>query len=198
LELGFDRTLAAIALIAAHDHGVSMPLGRNAALRVLNGTIVLSGEIPYPAACPCLAAGSHLTIDGPGLVKLPGGRWQLQVERLLPDQPVDRWRHLGPLAAALVIPDGARLELRTRQPADRFRPHGAGGHSQKLSDTFINMKVAASWRDEVPLLIVNGQIAWFVAPFADGPRSRVAEPFALGEPKQAAIWRFAFALTRAT
>jgi tRNA(Ile)-lysidine synthetase-like protein len=109
---------------------------------------------------------------------------------------VERWRQLGPLAVALVTPDDARLELRTRQPGDRFRPHGAGGHSQKLSDTFISMKVEAGWREHVPLLVVNGEIAWFVAPFADGPRSRVAEPFALHEQqreqKQAAIWRFTF------
>lgn len=196
-ELGFDRTAAAIALIAAHDHGITMPLGRNAALRVSNGTVILSGETPYPAECPYLPAGSRLTIDGPGLVKLPGEHWQLQVERLLLDQPVERWRDLGPLAAALVIPDGARLELRTRQSGDRFRPHGAGGHSQKLSDTFINMKLQASWREYVPLLVVNGEIAWFVAPFANGPRSRVAEPFAIQERGQPAIWQFTFAPTQA-
>ncbi len=201
LELGFDRTLAAVALIAAHDHGVSMPLGRSAALRVLNGTVTFSGPTPYPAACPWLPAGSHLTVDGPDLVELPGEHWQLRVECLPSDQPTGDWCQLGPLAAALVIPDGARLALRTRQPGDRFRPHGAGGHSQKLSDTFINMKVEASWRDCVPLLVVNGEIAWFVVPLTSGLHSRVAEPFALHEQpreqKQAAIWRFTFSQSQA-
>jgi hypothetical protein len=54
-----------------------------------------------------------------------------------------------------------------------------GGHSQKLSDTLINMRVPVSWRDRVPLLAVDDVLAWFVAPTADGMRGRVAEPFAM-------------------
>jgi tRNA(Ile)-lysidine synthetase-like protein len=196
-ELGADRTAAAIALIAAHDHGVTLPLGRNAALRVLNGIVALSAAMPYPAECPDLPPGSSLILDGPGVVRLPGERWLVQIERLPSDQPTNALRYLGPLAVVLDVPVGARLELRTRQPGDRFRPHGAGGHSQKLSDTLINMKVQASWRACIPLLTVNGEIAWFVAPCGAGPRSRVAEPFAIREQARGTIWRFTFAPAQA-
>jgi tRNA(Ile)-lysidine synthetase-like protein len=79
----------------------------------------------------------------------------------------------------LWVPVGATLALRTRQAGDRFRPRGLGGHSQKLADTLIAMRVPAPWRERVPLLTVNGVIAWFVAPTPEGVRGRVAEPFAL-------------------
>ncbi|MBN1680289.1 MAG: tRNA lysidine(34) synthetase TilS [Anaerolineae bacterium] len=109
---------------------------------------------------------------------------------------VDRWRfemrppdpgddiaviHADPLAAALVVPAEAWLQLRTRRPGDRFAPRGMVGHSQKLGDTLINMKVPAMWRDRVPLLTVDGEIAWFVAPTPDGVRGRVSDRFVLDE-----------------
>jgi tRNA(Ile)-lysidine synthetase-like protein len=83
----------------------------------------------------------------------------------------------NPLAALLAVPPDARLDLRARQPGDRFQPHGMGGRSQKLSDTLINAHIPAQWRDKIPLLTVNDQIAWFVFPTDEGPRSRIAEPF---------------------
>lgn len=87
-----------------------------------------------------------------------------------------------PLCAVLWVPEDATLALRTRRPGDRFRPRGLGGHSQKLADTLIALRVPALWRDRVPLLTVNGVIAWFVAPTPEGVRGRVAEPFALPDP----------------
>ena len=75
---------------------------------------------------------------------------------------------------------------RQRQPGDVFRPRGMGGHSQKLKETFIAMRVPAHWRDCVPLLLADGEIAWFVAPTADGLRGRVAERFAVPDGVSAA------------
>jgi len=77
------------------------------------------------------------------------------------------------------VPAGAALTLRTRRAGDRFSPRGMGGRSQKLSDTLINMRVPARWRDQVPLLVAGDRIAWFVAPTFEGVRGRVAEPFAI-------------------
>jgi hypothetical protein len=57
------------------------------------------------------------------------------------------------------------------------------------------MKIPAGWRDRVPLLVVDNEIGWFVAPSAQGIRGRQAETFAL--PQSApnlhvitARWRF--------
>jgi tRNA(Ile)-lysidine synthase len=103
--------------------------------------------------------------------------WIVTIEPLAPDHDLEIW-HADPLAAALAVPRNARLALRTRQPGDRFKPRGMGGHSQKLSDTLINMRVPVVSRDRVPLLTVDGVIAWFVVLTAEGVWGRVAEPFA--------------------
>ncbi|MCZ7543192.1 MAG: tRNA lysidine(34) synthetase TilS [Anaerolineae bacterium] len=66
----------------------------------------------------------------------------------------DPWR------AALMIPDGATVTLRARRPGDRFAPQGMAGHTQKLADFMINAKIPAPWRAHIPLLTVDGAIAW--------------------------------------
>ncbi|NJL93689.1 MAG: tRNA lysidine(34) synthetase TilS [Anaerolineae bacterium] len=85
----------------------------------------------------------------------------------------------NPLEATLALPPDAELNLRTRRTGDRFCPMGMGGQSQKLNDTFTNLKVPQELRDRIPLLTVNGEIAWFVAPTAGGVQGRIAEPFAV-------------------
>ena len=54
-----------------------------------------------------------------------------------------------------------RLEVRNRRPSDRFNPLGMN-QDVDLSDFLIKAKVAASWRDRVPLVIStdDGRIAW--------------------------------------
>ena len=52
-----------------------------------------------------------------------------------------------------------------------------GGKSRKISDMLIDMKVPREWRGQVPVLVINDEIAWFVAPTEQGFRSRIAEPF---------------------
>jgi tRNA(Ile)-lysidine synthetase-like protein len=96
-------------------------------------------------------------------------------------------RYDDPLVCTLAIPEGARLALRTRRPGDRFRPFGMGGKSQKLSDTFTNLKAPSYFRDRVPLLTVNDEIAWFVAPTAGGPQSRIADTFAVRAEEQSVL-----------
>lgn len=76
------------------------------------------------------------------------------------------------------LPQG--LELRVRRPGDVFRPFGLGGHSQKLSDFFINVKLPRRARARWPLLCVGETVIWV-------PGYRVAEPFGLREiPRRAA------------
>lgn len=102
--------------------------------------------------------------------------WLFEAGPLTPDLDIDSI-HADPMAAALAVPSGAWLALRTRRPGDRFRPRGMGGQSQKLSDTFNTMKIPVPWRDRVPLLVVDQVVGWFVTPTAQGIRGRVADPF---------------------
>ena len=56
---------------------------------------------------------------------------------------------------------GERLEVRTRQPGDRFQPLGMTGE-KKLQDFLTDAKVPREWRDRVPLLVARRGIAWVV------------------------------------
>ena len=60
--------------------------------------------------------------------------------------------------AALVLPAGSELRLRTRRAGDRFKPKGMGGRSRKLKDWLIDRKIPRHIRDQIPLLCADGDI----------------------------------------
>jgi tRNA(Ile)-lysidine synthase len=52
------------------------------------------------------------------------------------------------------------LNLRTRRAGDQFFPFGLNGHSQKLSDFFVNVKMPQRARENWPLLCAGDEIIW--------------------------------------
>lgn len=110
----------------------------------------------------------------PGEVKLSGG-WVLLAKSVSLDEQA-RWLALDnddPNMAWLAVGD-EKLTMRTRKNGDRFQPLGMEGHSLKLSDFFINIKLPKRARAGWPLVCVGDQIAWVVS-------KRIAEPFRVGE-----------------
>lgn len=63
-----------------------------------------------------------------------------------------------PAGAALVLPAGCELRLRTRRAGDRFKPKGMGGRSRKLKDWMIDRKIPRRIRDQIPLLCADGAV----------------------------------------
>ena len=59
------------------------------------------------------------------------------------------------------------LHIRFRAAGDRFRPLGMKG-SKKLKDFFIDRKVPAGERDEIPLLLGEEKIIWVMDPEGRG------------------------------
>lgn len=53
-----------------------------------------------------------------------------------------------------------QLELRVRRMGDHFSPLGMEGHTQKISDFFVNEKVPQRARDRWPLLCAGDKILW--------------------------------------
>ncbi|MBI3536830.1 MAG: tRNA lysidine(34) synthetase TilS [Chloroflexi bacterium] len=53
-----------------------------------------------------------------------------------------------------------KIFLRQRRAGDRFQPTGMRGRSKSLHEFMIDEKIPRAWRDRVPLLIVNDEIAW--------------------------------------
>jgi len=62
------------------------------------------------------------------------------------------------------------LILRTRQKGDRIIPYGMGGHTQKLSDFFINSGLPRNARETWPLVCDQRDICWI-------PGFRVMHPY---------------------
>jgi tRNA(Ile)-lysidine synthase len=65
------------------------------------------------------------------------------------------------------------LILRNMRPGDRVEPLGTGG-TKKLKDYFIDRKIAAWRRGEIPLLVDAGSIVW-IAGERISERVRVTE-----------------------
>ncbi len=120
-----------------------------------------------------LAGEQNLPI--PGRLSLDNG-WQLsaqrvsiqthpEIERILnnPD-PYQAWVSLDSLERP--------LKVRSRQPGDRFRPLGLGGHTIKLADFMINVKMPVRARRRWPLVISGTEIVWV-------PGFRLAHPYRL-------------------
>jgi tRNA(Ile)-lysidine synthase len=77
-----------------------------------------------------------------------------------PDAPPP-WKEADPFEAwidAAGLP--GELELRVRQDGDRFQPLGMDGHSQKLSDFFVNAKVPVRARARWPLVCAGDEVVW--------------------------------------
>ncbi|MCC7207304.1 MAG: tRNA lysidine(34) synthetase TilS [Anaerolineae bacterium] len=183
-EFSFERIEAARVFLAADRRGV-IELGGGVRFEVGGDHALVYDPARYPPGAPWLPAGAQLAIDGPGEYALPRSNWRLQITVHAGDPPHD------PLSARLAIPRGAQVMLRTPQPGDRMRPRGLRGRSRKLSDVLIDMRVRAAWRHRLPVLDIDGEAAWLVAPLADGPRGRVAEPFSgMGEGVEPLLLRF--------
>ncbi len=85
----------------------------------------------------------------------------------------DSWKDADAFQAWIDAPGPTQeLEVRVRREGDRFQPLGMDGHSQKLSDFFVNVKLTARARARWPLLCVGDEVIW-VAGYRPAERVRV-------------------------
>jgi tRNA(Ile)-lysidine synthase len=121
-------------------------------------------------------SGPEDAAPAPVALKLPGrarvGAWEVEAE--LRPAPVDpAGPELATLDAAAL---GGRVEVRTWRRGDRIRPLGMTG-TKTLQDLFTDRGVPRSLRGQVPVVTVDGEIAW-VAGVA------VSEEFRLDEDSE--------------
>lgn len=131
----------------------------------------LDAELPFDL-WPQMPGEGPISITPPQQVALAGGwkigceRWHLpalareQAERN--DDQFQVWLDAEHLPTSLV--------LRPRHSGDHFSPLGMAGHSQKLSDFFVNEKMPHRARDRWPLLCAGDEIVWV-------PGYRSAHPY---------------------
>ena len=199
-DVSLTQVDAAVQIADEGDNGAAATLPGGLLLRVGRDILTVGAaenpvfeQVPGEDA-PALEPGAELGTFLPDqAIQRVVNDWIFELRPFDPAEDEDAAIYADPLAALLHVPAAAWLKLRTRTPGDRFSPHGLGGHSQKIGDTFNSMGVPAAWRDRVPLFTVDDQIAWFVAPSNDGLRGRVAAPFARsGTATQpvVAFWRW--------
>ena len=98
----------------------------------------------------------------PGKISLPDG-WVLQAlvtveacpleaEMLFNTDPFKAWFDADVLPASLTV--------RPRRPGDRIKPLGIDGHSMKVSDLMVNLKVPQRARPTWPLVCAGADILW--------------------------------------
>jgi tRNA(Ile)-lysidine synthase len=157
-----DRAIAAI-----NDPGhASFRMDLKGGLRMLREAnhiyiCTLDAELPFNL-WPQLVEMSAMPVSMPGQVELAGGwkfsseRWRLQLlareQAEQNDDPFQVWLD----AKNLTKP----LKLRVRHQGDQFPPLGMDGHTQKLSDFFVNVKMPQRAREKWPLLCCGDEIVW--------------------------------------
>lgn len=112
---------------------------------------------------PQVEAGQELALEVPGGVALRGG-WHLMAETLSAGEGhYEQARlHADPYQAWLDL-DRLRLPLRVRarRPGERMRPLGMGGHSLKLADLMVNVRLPRRARECWPLVVDDtGEVIW--------------------------------------
>jgi tRNA(Ile)-lysidine synthetase-like protein len=98
---------------------------------------------------PLLSIGFELQIDIPSSNSVTGWTLHSTLEQPSVDSPFCR----------LAIPNNTQVVLRTRRDGDKFVPLGMKGHTQKLSRWMVNRKIPQNLRDQIPLLVVENEVA---------------------------------------
>jgi tRNA(Ile)-lysidine synthase len=111
---------------------------------------------------PQIAAGGSVPINIPGEIKLnhpwlitadfiPMGKTAI-TEALTNKNPYQAWINPRKLVNG--------LQIRQRRPGDRIQPLGLNGHSAKVSDLMINLKIPALARAAWPVVVCGETVVW--------------------------------------
>jgi tRNA(Ile)-lysidine synthase len=73
--------------------------------------------------------------------------------------PPDEARDVHVQEIAFTATGSGTIVVRNRRRGDRFRPLGMS-NEKKLSDFFIDRKIPRDIRDTLPLVLIDGRIAW--------------------------------------
>ena len=147
---------------SAQDGVLEFPAGGGDGLfwQVSGGFLSLA---PLPRAVPPFS----YILEGPGEVEVPEIRGRIRLSR----QPFASWMRSGERRRAAIafaageLAGGAesgsrvRVEVRNRRPGDRIRSLGAPG-MRRLKELLIDHKVPRAERDSLPLVLMDGVVAW--------------------------------------
>lgn len=183
-DLGYADLERALAFVADETRQQADFIGGLRLLRESDTLYVAAGEQALGTGMwPQMAADrDSLEFLVPASVELAAG-WRLTATlyEVGEEGCPELWLDPDPFKVAL---DGeaaaGALVVRVRQAGDRFEPLGMQGHSQKLSDFLVNVKMPRRARARWPLLCAGERIVWV-------PGYRPAESFRRGPASKSVL-----------
>jgi tRNA(Ile)-lysidine synthase len=175
-DISFERIVAAVELAQTGQVGAIAELPHDLQLRLDYDTLVIERRSASLVSSTkvLLNKEREFSVDIPGRLDTLLYDWIL-VNSLSPVEfPASR----------LAIPEGAQVILRTRRQGERFAPLGLNGHTQKLSEWMVNHKVPRAIRDNVPLLVVDGEVAAILY----GEQWTISHHFAVREESKRVVY----------
>lgn len=159
------RRLAALArMVRERPEGREVDLGGGRRVVRGPGRLLLDPPAPEPPWEPAVLR--------PGATVMCGNRWRVQAEPVRDGEvPIPAGLHEALIAAG---PEPITLQVRPPRPGERLRPLGLGG-SRKLSDCFIDRKIARELRWSWPV-VDDGQGALWVPGVVRSERRIVRPP----------------------
>ena len=172
-ELDFDDVQRAAAFLVDPSTR-RLQLGDGLSLyRELQSIYMTLGEPELPSDQWPQMAGERIALGAERVVSASlAGNWHFTAElsREIP-KPAEGHLERSPYRGVLDADSlPSELELRVPRPGDRVRPLGLHGHTQKLSDVFINIGVPERLRRRWPILVSASDVVWV-------PGFRIAEPY---------------------
>jgi len=166
-DVGFDAVERGLAFIIAPSKGKEIDLVARLNIALLGDILIVTAwdaDLPEwdKPLLPSTSFNSALGLNA--ALSLKHG-WRINATHLqeVPDAVMDQVDTIDAHEAWL---DFDTLEMpltvRGREEGEVWQPLGMAGHSQKISDFFINEKVPAHLRDLWPLVCSGEQIAWVV------------------------------------
>ena len=163
-DVSFQALERAVQVINSTDASVNVDLKGGLCLVRESNLIYIAtsnAELPFDI-WPQMPSAESISVSISNQISLAGG-WKFTSEHWrLPtlakeqakenDDPYQVWLD------AEGLPE--QFELRVRRMGDHFSPLGMDGHTQKISDFFVNEKVPQRARDRWPLLCAGDKIIW--------------------------------------
>lgn len=166
-DVGFEVVERALIFIATPGEGKTVDLAARMTLQPLNDNLVIKtweAELPDGGEALLPDPGFTAALTCESVINLRNG-WQLEVGREV-DCPEDGLQKAVSCPSHEVWLDADRITfpfvLRGWREGERWQPLGMGGHSQKLSDYFINEKVPEHLRALWPLVCHGDEVVWVV------------------------------------
>jgi len=135
---------------------------------------IVSWEADLPQIdWPQLQSGEVKILEVPGEVHISED-WRLSANQVRADLETVRQKAMQNSDPFQAWIDGGELQeplqVHARRFGDRFKPLGMDGHSIKLSDFMVNVKLPQRAREKWPIIYTQGEVLWV-------PGFRLAHPF---------------------